>query len=122
MAKRPSTMAFEDVPLDEARRMSCGPRVDPELYHALKEKIQSLDTTATRMPLPEDTSPTMMKNRILRTATDLNVPVTVRKVPGNLIFWRSTAEELQQTQQIAARLHTARQPPRGAHPRRRRRG
>jgi hypothetical protein len=121
MAKRPSTIAFEDVPLDEARHMSCGPRMDPELDHALKEKIQSLDTTATRMPLPEDTSPTTMKNRILRTATDLNVPVTVRKVPGNLIFWRSTAEDLEQAQEVVARLQSARQPPPAAQRGRRRR-
>ena len=43
---------FEDIPLDEARRMGRGPRMDPELYHALKEKIQSLDTTATRVTTP----------------------------------------------------------------------
>jgi len=32
----PLTIAFEDVPLDEARRMSRGPRMDAELHHALK--------------------------------------------------------------------------------------
>ena len=39
MADRPYTLEFEDVPLDEACRMSRGPRMDPELYHTLKEKI-----------------------------------------------------------------------------------
>ena len=47
MAERSPIIAFEDVPLDEARRMSRGPRMDPELYHALKEKIASLDNTAS---------------------------------------------------------------------------
>ena len=108
MADQSSPFEFEDVPLDEARRMSRGPRMDPELYHALKEKIQSLDNTATRMPLPEDTSPTTMKHRILRVAAELNVPVTVRKVPGGLIFWHSTDEDLQQAQEIVTRLQSAR--------------
>jgi hypothetical protein len=47
MAQRAPTIEFEDVPLDEARRMSRGPRMDPELYHVLTPKIQSLDNTAS---------------------------------------------------------------------------
>jgi hypothetical protein len=105
------TLESEDVPLDEARRMSRGPRMNPELYHALKEKLQSLDNTATRMPLPEGTRPTTMKNRILRVAAELGIPVTIRSVPGGLIFWRSTDEDRRQSQEIAARLQAARQPP-----------
>src|SRR5258707_144195 len=111
MADPSSPIEFEDIPLDEARKMSRGPRMDPELYHALKEKIRSLDTTATRMSLPDGTSPTTMKNRILRVAAELGVPVTIRRVPGGLIFWRSTDEDLQQAREIAARLQSARQPP-----------
>jgi len=42
MADHTSPIQFEDVPLDEARRMGRGPRMNPELYHAFKEKIQSL--------------------------------------------------------------------------------
>ncbi len=89
MADPSSPIEFEDVPLDEARRMSRGPRMNPELYHALKEKIQSLDTTATRVTTPDGISPTTMKNRILRVAAELGVPVTIRRVPGGLIFWRA---------------------------------
>jgi hypothetical protein len=33
--------------------MSHGPRMDPELYHAFKEKIESLGNTATRVMFPE---------------------------------------------------------------------
>ena len=62
MADQSSSFQFEDVPLDEARRMSRGPRMDPEIYHALKENIQSLNNTASRMSLPDGTSPTTMKN------------------------------------------------------------
>ena len=122
MAKRPPTIEFEDVPLDEGRRMSRGPRMNPELYHALTQHIQSLDNTATRMRLPDGTRPTTMKNCILRVAAELNIPVTVRKVPGGLIFWRSTDDDLQQAQEIAARLHSARQPPPARPTGRRRRG
>ena len=41
MAEQSPSIQFEDVPLEEARRMGRGPRMDPELYHAFKEKIQS---------------------------------------------------------------------------------
>ena len=122
MAERPPAIQFEDVPLDEARRMGRGPRMDAELYHALKEKIQALDTTAIRVTTPEGTSPNTTKNRILRVAAELGVPVTIRKVPGGLIFWRSTDEDLQQAQQIATRLQSARQPPQATPRGRRRRG
>ena len=68
MAQQPSPIHFEDIPIDEARRMGRGPRMDPELYQAFKDKIQSLDNSATRLTLPEGTSPTTMKNRLLEAA------------------------------------------------------
>jgi hypothetical protein len=108
MAQEPPAIHFEDIPLAEARTMGRGPRMDPELYHAFKEKIQSLDDTAARLTLPEGTSPTTMKNRILRVAAELNTPVTVRRIPGGLLFWRSTAEDRQQATEISQRLQTAR--------------
>jgi len=37
-----------------------------------------------------------MKNYLLRLARELNVPVTVRRVPGGVIFWRSSDEDVQQ--------------------------
>jgi hypothetical protein len=113
-------MQFEDIPIDVARRMGHGPRMDPELYHAIREKIQSLDSTATRIALPEGTSPATMKNRLVRIATELGIPVTIRKVPGGLLFWRSTDEDVQQAKEVASRLQTG-QRRRGARPGRRRR-
>jgi hypothetical protein len=85
--------------------------MESELYNALREKIQSLADTATRMTLPEGMSSTAMKNRILRMAADLKVAVTVRKVPGGLLFWRSTDQDIAQAKEVAQRLHPARQPP-----------
>src|SRR5687767_6399516 len=120
MAEQRPSITFEDIPLDEARHMGRGPRMDPELYHAFKEKIQSLDNTATRITIPEGTSPTTMKNRILRVAAELRIPLTVRKVPGGLLFWRSTDEDVQQAKEVAGRLRSA-QRQRGARPGRRRR-
>jgi hypothetical protein len=35
MAEPSSPITFENVPLDEARKMSRGPRMDPEIYHTL---------------------------------------------------------------------------------------
>jgi hypothetical protein len=119
MAEQPP-IHFEDIPLVEARRMSRGPRMDPTLYQALKGKIQALDNTATRVTLPEGKSPTTMKNRLLRVAAALRIPLTIRKVPGGLLFWRSTAEDLEQAKAVAQRLQPAQRKGR-ARPRQRRR-
>jgi hypothetical protein len=96
--------------------------MDPELYHAVKANIQSLDNTTTRLTIPEGTSTTTMKHRILRVAAELNIPVTVRKISGGLLFWRSTDEDLQQATEVAARLQSARQLPHTSRRGRRRRG
>jgi hypothetical protein len=85
VAPQRPTIECEDMPLDEAHRMSCGPRMNLLLSHALREKFQSLDNAATHMSLPEGTSPTTMKHRILRVAAELNIPVIGRKIPGGLI-------------------------------------
>ncbi len=124
MAEPPPPIQFEDVPLNQARRMSRGPRMEPMLYETLRQKIQSLSSEATRIHLGPEITPTRMKTYLLRIARELNVPVTVRRVPGGVIFWRSTDEDLQQAQETASRLQTARQPqlplpprPRGRRPR-----
>jgi hypothetical protein len=111
MAERSPTIACEDVPVDEARRMSRGTRIEPELYYALKDNIRVLVNTATRMTLPESTSPTTMKNRIPRVAAEWMTPVTIRKVPGGLLFWGSPDDEMQQAQNVATRFQSARRPP-----------
>jgi hypothetical protein len=106
MAQPPPPIHFEDIPLAQARTMGRGPRMDPELYQAVKGKIQSLDNTATRLTVREGTSVTTMKNRILRVAAELGMPITVRRVPGGLVFWRSTQEDIRQAQEVGARLQT----------------
>jgi hypothetical protein len=101
--------------------MSRGPRMDPQLYQELRMRIQSLADQAVRITVPEGTSQATTKNRILRVAAELNIPVTIRRVPGGLLFWRSSAEDLQQAKEVGARLQTAqRRPqtrPRGRRPR-----
>jgi hypothetical protein len=119
MAEPLPPIHFEEIPLAEARTMGRGPRMNPELYHALKEKIESLGNTATRVTFPEGTSPTTMKNRLLRVAAELRIPVTIRKVPGGLLFWRSTDEDVQQAKEVATRLQTAQRGRRGRPGRRR---
>lgn len=109
MAEHP-IIQFEDVALEEARRMGRGPRMEPLLYDTLRQKIQALSTDATRVRLGPEITSARMKSYILRLARELNVPVTVRRVPGGVIFWRSTAEDLQQAQDVARRLQTRRQP------------
>jgi hypothetical protein len=121
MADPSSPLEFEDVPLDEARRMGRSPRMEPMLYETLRQKIQALSSEATRIRLGPEITPQRMKNYILRIARELDVPVTVRRVPGGVIFWRSSEEDLQQAQETASRLQSARRRPparpRGRRPR-----
>jgi hypothetical protein len=121
MADQPSPIQFEDVPLDEARRMSRGPRMDPQFYQELRMRIQLLSDQAVRMTTPDGTRPATMKNWVRSVAAELGSPVTIRRVPGGLLFWRSSAEDLQQVKEVGARLQTAQRRPqtrsRGRRPR-----
>jgi hypothetical protein len=107
MADSPPAIQFEDIPLEDARSMGRGPRMDPVLYDALRTKILSLSDQAARMPLGDDVRPAAMKNRIMRVAREVRVPVTVRRVSGGVLFWRSSDEDLAQAKEIATRLQTA---------------
>jgi hypothetical protein len=109
MAEQPPRMQFEDVPLEGARRMGRGPRMDPQLYQALGTRIQALSQQAVRMAIPDCTSLAVMKNRIRSVAAELNIPVTLRRVPGGVLFWRSSDEDIRQAQETASRRQTARQ-------------
>jgi hypothetical protein len=107
--QRPS-FQFEDVPLDEARRMGRGgPRMEPMLYDTLRQKIQSLSTEAVRIHLGPEITPQRMKRYLQAIARELEVLVTVRQVPDGVIFWRSSDEDLQQAQEAASRLRGRRQ-------------
>jgi hypothetical protein len=75
MAEQSSPLQFEDVPLDQARRMSRGPRMEPMLYETLRKKIQSLSSEAVRIHLGPELTPNRMKNYLLSIARDLDVPV-----------------------------------------------
>jgi hypothetical protein len=85
--------------------------MDPELYHALKQNIQLLGTTATRPTFLEGASTTTMKHRILRIAAELSILVMVRKVPRSLMLWHSTDRDRLQAIAVAVWLQSARQPP-----------
>jgi hypothetical protein len=121
MAQRNPAIEFEDIPLDKARRMGRGIRMDAELYRALTERIESLSDTATRLILPEDIRPATMKNRILRVAAELNVAVTIKRVPGGLLFWRSTQDDLMPGKEVVQSLQSAQKPSQTTRPARRRR-
>ena len=72
-------------------------------------KIQDLSTVAVRIHLGLEMTPQRMKNYILRIARELDVPITVRRAPGGVIFWRSSKGDTQQAQKVASRLQTGRQ-------------
>jgi hypothetical protein len=107
MAEERPIIGFEDIPLDEARRMGRGLRMEPMLYDTLRTKIQALSDQATRIRLGPEIRPERMKSYILHIARELDVPVTVWRVPGGVIFWRSSDEDIQQAQETASRLQTA---------------
>jgi hypothetical protein len=107
MADELPTFQFEDVPLDKARRMGRGPRIEPMLYDTLRQKIQALSSEAVRIHLGPEIRPERMKNYLLRIARELNVPVTVRRVPGGVIFWRSSELDAR-VGRIEADVHTLR--------------
>jgi hypothetical protein len=109
MADQPSPFRFDDIPLDEARRMGRGPRMEPMLYDTLRRKIQSLSSEAVRIRLGPEITPTRMKNYLLHIARELNVPITIRRVSGGLLFWRSTDEDVQQAKEVGGRLQSAQQ-------------
>ena len=50
-----------------------------------------------------------MRRYLLRIARELNAPVTVRRVPGGLLFWRSSDADMQQAQEVGKRLQGTRQ-------------
>jgi hypothetical protein len=108
MADQLSPFEFEDIPLDDARRMGRGPRMEPLLYDTLKTKIQALADDAVRIRLGPEITPQRMRNYLLRIARELNVPVTVRKVPGGVIFWRSSDEDVHQARELSTRLRGTR--------------
>jgi hypothetical protein len=114
MAEPLTPIQFEDVPLEEARRMGRGPRMDPQLYQELRTRMHALSGQAVRVTIPDGTSQATMKRRIQQVAAELGIPVTIRRVSGGLIFWRSTAEDVTQAREIAKRLQgTRRRRPRG---------
>jgi hypothetical protein len=68
--------------------------MDPQFYQELRTRMQSLSNQAVRMAVPDGTSLTTMKNRIRHVAAELGIPVTIRRVPGGLLFWRSTEADI----------------------------
>jgi hypothetical protein len=85
--------------------------MEPMLYDTLRQKIQALSSEAVRIHLGPEIRPERMKNYLLRIARELSVPITVRRVPSGVIFWRSSEEDLQQAKEVGARLQSVRQPP-----------
>jgi hypothetical protein len=106
MADQPSPFQFDDIPIDEARRLGRGPRMEPMRYDTLRQQIQTLSSEAVRIHLGPEITPTRMKNYLLHIARELNVPITIRRVSGGVLFWRST-DDVQQTKEIRGRLQTA---------------
>ena len=62
--EQPPSVQFEDVPLEEARRLGRGPRMDPQLYQELWTRIQALSDQAVRMTIQDGVTQNTMKRRI----------------------------------------------------------
>jgi hypothetical protein len=107
MAEERFPIQFEDVPIEEARRMGRRPRMDPQLYQELRAQMQALSDQAVRLTIPDGTSQATMKRRIQQVAAELGIPVTIRRVSGGLLFWRSTDEDRQLAKEVGSQLQTA---------------
>jgi hypothetical protein len=70
MAQRHPTIACEDVPLDEVRRMSHGAWMNSGISNALKQNIQFLGNAATHLTILDGAIPTTGNNDILRHFAD----------------------------------------------------
>jgi hypothetical protein len=57
------------------------------------------------MTIPESTAPTTMKQRIILLAAERCMLVPIRRLPGGLLLWRSTAGVLPQANEVGPRLH-----------------
>jgi hypothetical protein len=62
---------------------------------------------AVRIHLGPEVTPHRMKNSLLSMARELGIPVTIRRVPGGLLFWRSTDEDRQQAKETGTRFQNA---------------
>jgi hypothetical protein len=71
MAQHLSTTACEDVPLDEARRMSRPPPMKPTLDNRLRHRRPSRSVKAVRVPLDPAMTPTRMKSHYISSAIAL---------------------------------------------------
>src|SRR5262249_2466193 len=109
MAEHPPTFEFEDIPLEEARLMGRGPRMEHTLYATLTKKIQALAGDAVRVRLGPKIRPERMRRYIQRIAHELTIPVTIRRVEAGVIFWRAPEEGQQQAHEMARRRQEARQ-------------
>jgi hypothetical protein len=83
--------------------------MEPLLYATLTKKMQALSGDAVRIHLGSEIRPERMRRYIQRIAHELGVPVTVRRVAGGVIFWRSSDEDMQQAQEVGKRLQGTRQ-------------
>jgi hypothetical protein len=118
MANESSPLQFEDIPLDEARRMGRGPRMEPMLYQTLRQKIQALSTEAVRIHLGPEITPARMGRYVRAIARQLEIPVAIRRLPGGVVFWRASEEDLREAEALAERFRREPPPPVAA-PRRR---
>jgi hypothetical protein len=114
MAERPPSVPFEALPLNDARRRGRGPRLEPMLYDTVRKHIQALSAEATRVRPGPGSRPERMQHDLPRIARELNVPVTVRQVPGGVVCWRSTDADIHQGHEVASRLQTAAAPTGGS--------
>ena len=102
--------------------MSRGPRMDPQVYQELRTRIQLLSDQTVHMTIPAGTSQNTMKNRLLRVAAEFGIPMAIRRIPGGLLFWRSSDDDIQPAREVGARLQTSQRGKQARQGRRRPRG
>ena len=90
-------IAYEMIPLEDARRLARAARMDDREYSEitarLQEAMQNPDK-AVKVTLKSNQKYMVLRNRFLKIAADNGSTVTVRKGPsGVLLVWKSSEEE-----------------------------
>jgi hypothetical protein len=103
---------FEPLPLEEAMGLAHASRMDGTEYSMLREQFTRLvedHIASVRITPPPAVSYQKARNHCLKMAKTLGVAITVRRAPGGqLVCWKTTAQEMETRKQRVAVLQSRR--------------
>ena len=70
-----------------------------------------LSTEAVRIHLGPEITSARMGRYVRAIARQLEIPVAIRRLPGGVVFWRASAEDLREAEALAERFRREPPPP-----------